>query len=75
MTATCLNHFVLIEVCIGGTSGLVRVRISATFIGDLFRDTHLREHFGRTDKAALMAFRTPRISTYQALFGLPQMGV
>ena len=51
--AMCLNRFVLIDVC--SVDILVACwRISTGFKGDSFRGTHLWEHFGRTDKAALI---------------------
>ena len=54
----CFNRFVNIEVC--SVDILVaRVRIGTAFIGDVLRELHLWEHFGRS--------RTDTISTYQAL--------
>ena len=50
--AICLNHFILIDVC--SVDILVaRMRVDTAFVGDFFRETHLWEHFGQTDKIAL----------------------
>ena len=51
--AICLNHFILIDVC--SIDILIEcLRISTGFKGDSLRETHLWEHFGRTDKIALI---------------------
>ena len=49
----CLNHFVLIAVC--SEEFLVAcLRIWTDLKGVSFREAHLWEHFGRTDKIALV---------------------
>ena len=49
----CLNHFVLIDVC--SVDLLVAwLRMSASFQGYSLREKHLWEHFGQTDKIALI---------------------
>ena len=53
LIAICLNHFVLIEVCSGDIL-VACCRICTGFKGDSFRETHLWEHFGRTDTIALI---------------------
>ena len=51
--ATCLNHFLLIEVC--SVDVLVAcLRISTTFIWAFVRETLLWDYFGGTDKIALV---------------------
>ena len=51
--AICLNHFVLIAVC-SVEFLVVCWRICTGFKGVSFRETHLWEHFGRTDQIALI---------------------
>ena len=51
--AICLSHFVLIDVC-SAEFLVVCSRICTGFTGVSFRETHLWEHFGRTDKIALI---------------------
>ena len=53
--AICLNHFVLIAVCSAEFS-VVCLRICTGFKEVSFRETHLREHFGRTDQIALITY-------------------
>ena len=48
-----LNLFVLIDVC-SAENLVVCLGICTGFKGVSFRETHLREHFGRTNKIALI---------------------